>query len=181
MEQYIKNFKQWAFRKEKLHYSNRNTPSITEGEVWWCSIGANIGNEIDGKSRKHSRPVLVFKKFSHDSFLGIPVTSQPKIGTWFVSVTFQGNREVFILNQARSFSTKRLTDRIGVLDEQDFIQIKTGFQSLIFPELVDMCPSVFQEGSREIPENLPLGEIPIGSSLIVANKNVSSSGTVDPE
>ncbi len=51
-----------------------------EGEIWWCSIGMNVGTEIFGKGRRFTRPVLVFKKFGSYSFLGIPITSQEKEG-----------------------------------------------------------------------------------------------------
>jgi len=169
MEIFIKKFKQWSFLKQKIHYSRKLIPLITEGEVWWCSIGTNIGSEVDGKSYKHTRPILIFKKFSHDSFLGIPATSQKKTGSWYVSITFQNKEIIFILNQLRSYSAKRLTDRMGMLDEDDFRKIKIGFHSL-FPNDVSniIDPSVFQEGTREIPENLSIVEITIESDPSLA-------------
>lgn len=61
-----------------------------EREVWWCSIGMNIGVEIYGKGKKFTRPVLIFRKFNKDSFLGIPFTSQPKDGIWYVPLYVGG-------------------------------------------------------------------------------------------
>lgn len=31
-----------------------------EGEIWWASIGYNLGEEVCGKGEKFRRPVIVF-------------------------------------------------------------------------------------------------------------------------
>ncbi len=33
-------------------------------EVWWCSLGVNVGFEQDGSKDEHRRPVLVLKGLS---------------------------------------------------------------------------------------------------------------------
>jgi hypothetical protein len=38
-----------------------------EGDIWWCSIGMNVGVEIFGKGKYFARPVIIFKKFSANS------------------------------------------------------------------------------------------------------------------
>ena len=48
------------------------------GEVHWCAIGVNIGQEIDGKGRDFARPVLVLKRVSPENFLGLPLTKNIK-------------------------------------------------------------------------------------------------------
>ena len=40
-----KRFDEWINLKEKLHF-NAKAPRISEGEVWWCSFGENVGVEI---------------------------------------------------------------------------------------------------------------------------------------
>lgn len=45
--------------------------------MWWCAVGENVGVEIDGKSEKYSRPVIVLKKHTNRCFTGVPLTSQP--------------------------------------------------------------------------------------------------------
>ncbi|MFA7308472.1 MAG: hypothetical protein WC045_00185 [Patescibacteria group bacterium] len=49
-------------------------PQFSEREIWWCSIGKNVGHECDGKNELFERPVLVLKKFNRDTFLGMPIT-----------------------------------------------------------------------------------------------------------
>jgi mRNA interferase MazF len=65
-------------------------PSFKEGELWWCSIGMNIGVEIFGKGADCARPVVIFKKFNADSLLGIPLTTKPKEGAQYVRTTHGG-------------------------------------------------------------------------------------------
>ena len=82
-KQYIKRFNEWIRLKRKIHYRGRET-DFSEGEVWWCGCGENVGVEINGKNRYFSRPVLIFRKLDKKSFMGIPLTSRSKRGTWYV-------------------------------------------------------------------------------------------------
>lgn len=175
MEIIIKKFKEWSFCKQNLHYSRKQGPLITEGEVWWCSFGVNVGSEIDGKNNLFTRPVVVFKKLSHDTFWGIPGTGQNKKGTWFVSVPFQERNQVFIVSEIRALSTKRLDKKMGMLSEESFKKIKTGFTNLFLEGLENINPSVFQEGTREIPESLPVVGSNTGSDFSITEGNDSSN------
>ena len=87
-----KNFEGWFRLKPKLHY-NARTPRIQDGEIWWCSFGENIGIEINGKSNRFTRPVVIMKKLSQDGFMGIPLTSQEKTGSWYVGFEFLNKKE----------------------------------------------------------------------------------------
>ena len=78
-----KHFWEWIEVKEDLHF-NARVPRISEGEVWWCSFGENVGIEINGKSSTFTRPVLIMKKLSSLGFMGIPLTSQKKSGSWYI-------------------------------------------------------------------------------------------------
>ena len=120
--------------KNQRNSINNKTPAITEGEVWWVAVGENIGIEINGKSKLFSRPVLVFKKLSNMGFLGIPLTSQKHTGNWYTEIKFKGNSEFVALAQVRVFSTKRLYDRIGQIDESDMDKITKNFKKLYLTE-----------------------------------------------
>ena len=85
--------------------SRRLAPTFNEGDIWWCSVGINIGSEIFGKGKNFSRPVIVFKKIGKDSFLGIPLTKQLKDGSWYVPMHYGGIECRAILSRSR-FSTK---------------------------------------------------------------------------
>ena len=127
----IKRFYEWNELKKKLHeISLEKLPLFKEGEIWWCSVGYNIGNEINGKSIYFSRPVLVFRRFSKEGFFGLPLTSKMKIGTWFVQISFKSKIQTIILNQGRNFNARRLQTLMGQCDESDIKKIKTGFYRL---------------------------------------------------
>ena len=98
-----------------------------EGEVWWCSLGINIGEEVYGKGANFSRPVLVFKKLTKNSFLGLPFTGSEKKGNWYVPINLPNRRSSIMLNQARIIDKKRLESRMAYLEVFDFQAVKTEF------------------------------------------------------
>lgn len=130
----IKRFLEWIHLKEKLHCSTHKPPLFREGEVWWCSVGENVGSEINGKSDLFSRPVLIFKKLSSSTFLGIPTSSQDRVGSWYVSISLHEKTSVVILSQTRVFDYKRLSNRIGRIDSTNMKKVKTGFSNLFLPK-----------------------------------------------
>lgn len=129
MSEEIKHFDEWNNVKKSLH-AVKIPPKISEGEIYWCGFGENVGVEINGKNERFSRPVIILKKLSYYGFLGIPLTSQPHEGSWYVSFDFHNKRQTAVLSQQRVFSTSRLYERMGRLDEKDMQKIKAGFHKL---------------------------------------------------
>ncbi|OHA70118.1 MAG: hypothetical protein A3D64_02485 [Candidatus Wildermuthbacteria bacterium RIFCSPHIGHO2_02_FULL_49_9] len=123
---YIKFIQAWCKLKVAL-WDKQNKVVFKQGNVWWCSLGMNIGEEMFGKGDKFTRPVLVFRKFTSNSFLGLPLTKQEKQGSWYVEITIHGERNLVMLNQARVLNKKRLTNRIGALDNNDFKKVREKF------------------------------------------------------
>jgi mRNA-degrading endonuclease toxin of MazEF toxin-antitoxin module len=103
---------------------------FNEGEIWWCSIGLNIGEEEFGKGSGFERPVLIFKKLTRNSFLGLPLTGHKKDGSWYVSCAVAGRPGSVMLNQARILDKARLSGRMATLNEADFYGIKLKFREL---------------------------------------------------
>jgi len=129
MEENEKHFEEWIKLKENLHF-NGKIPRILDGEVWWCSFGENIGVEINGKSARFTRPVLIMKKLSRSGFMGIPLTSQVKTGSWYAEFEFLGKREFAALCQARVMSVSRLHSKLGRVPESDLKIVKDAFRTL---------------------------------------------------
>jgi mRNA interferase MazF len=126
----IKRFLEWMGLKEKLHRNNAVPPLVRERDLWWISLGENIGSEINGKSRLFSRPGLILKKLSHSLFLIAPTTSQPREGTWYVKIVQEGKSMRVCLHQIRVVDYRRLSNRLGVMDEEDFKRCKGAFLKL---------------------------------------------------
>ena len=87
-----KRFDEWIEKKKSLHKTGR-CPVIKDGEVWWCAIGENVGVEVNGKNAPFSRPVLILKKLSRYSFVGVPLTSKRHEGSWYAHFIFKDSDE----------------------------------------------------------------------------------------
>ena len=127
---YIKRFLEWINLKEKLHSKIISAPYVNEGEMWWASMGENIGFEINGKSKSFTRPVVIYKKLTHNFYFVIPTTTQNRTGSWYVNFVQQGVKEAACLHQVRTIDYKRLFSKIGEVDEEDFKRIKIDFLRL---------------------------------------------------
>ncbi len=136
----VKRFLEWIKLKEKLHGGVHNPPLFRQGEVWWVSIGENIGTEINGKSKLFSRPVLVYKKLGTNSFLGIPMTSQIKEGSWYVQIKLFDKISIILLHQMKVFDYRRLSSKLGQIDDEDFRKVKAGFTYLYVTSLEKNFP-----------------------------------------
>lgn len=127
---FIKRFAEWLALKEKLHEKQHKAPLVSEGEIWWASVGENVGSEINGKSGVFSRPVIIYKKLSHSFYLVIPTTTKLKTGSWFIHFRQQGKDMVACLHQSRTIDYRRLSNKLGELDDSDLQKVKDGFQKL---------------------------------------------------
>ncbi len=130
MSTVIKNFLVWIGVKEKLHNQQHRPPLFKEGEIWWCYMGENIGIEVNGKGERFTRPVFILKKYDKYSFLGLPLTTKVKIGTWYVAVSFGGSSQTVVLAQGRVFDYRRLKEKIGELEESESDKVKGGYTTL---------------------------------------------------
>ena len=95
-----------------------------ERDIWWISIGINIGFEEDGKHERYLRPVLILKKFNRDLFLGIPMSTKIKDNRYYISVSVNNQTVSALISQIRVFSAKRMQDKLAELDKGDFEKVK---------------------------------------------------------
>ncbi|MBU6339496.1 MAG: type II toxin-antitoxin system PemK/MazF family toxin [Rickettsiales bacterium] len=120
-----KDLDQWNNFKKKLDF-NSKSPSFEEREIWWCSIGLNIGHEENGKSDLFSRPILVVRKFNSHIFLGVPLTSKIKEHHKFYhKIYFKDKEQSVMLSQIRVWESKRLTRVKGKLSVEQFKEIRS--------------------------------------------------------
>ncbi|MBP7760690.1 type II toxin-antitoxin system PemK/MazF family toxin [Candidatus Saccharibacteria bacterium] len=119
MEKQVKrDYGKWHTLKGDLEIGHFEA-NYSEREVWWCSLGANIGFEEDGKNHLFERPVLVVKKYSKELFLGVPLSTKLKNSRYYHHIAVGDKNGVVILSQARALSSKRLQRRIGRITEND--------------------------------------------------------------
>ena len=117
----MKNFDEWNDVKKSIDSKDINRDLFYHArEVWWCSLGQNVGAEADGKNEFFERPVLIIKKFNSEMVLAIPMTSKEKIGKYFLKVSHDKGDSYANLSQLKVISTKRLQRKIGMINEGDF-------------------------------------------------------------
>ncbi len=125
-----KDFDQWNIKKKSLEIQEKKFFFKT-GDIWWCSVGLNVRSESCGKGEEYQRPVLVLRKLSSDSFIGIPLSTQKKEGSWFCEIDINGEPRYALLYQIRMFHTARFQRRLAALDEGDFNQVKEKLEALL--------------------------------------------------
>lgn len=127
---YQKDFETWHFVKKQLNDQNKSM-FFNEREIWWCSLGVNIGYEEDGKHNTFERPILIIKKFNTNLLWIVPFTSQQKTGKLYYGVDYFGKRYFIILSQLRTISSKRLLRKMRRLDKSDFFIIRKRLQEFL--------------------------------------------------
>ena len=125
-----KKFSEWNELKIQLH-NNSKEQYFKERDIFWVSIGVNIGYEQDGKGEIFSRPVLIVKKYGKNIFFGIPLSTQLKEGSFFFDFELDGQKSSALLVQARIYDAKRLENKIGKLSVEDFKRLKTKLGELL--------------------------------------------------
>jgi len=125
-----KDFDNWNSIKKQLEQDHK-APTFQEREIWWCSIGVNLGHEENGKNQDYSRPVLVIRKFNDHIFLGVPLTTQIKEKHYYHRIHFKEREQCVMLSQIRLLGSARLTDKMGKLSGQQFEMIRGALKAMI--------------------------------------------------
>lgn len=126
-----KDFDGWNKNKKSID-SRQKSPFCHERELWWCTLGMNIGFEQDGSDIEYRRPVLILKGLSKQTCLVIPLTTsshehklRPSVGL------VDGKMACALLSQIRVIDTKRLVRKIGNLDKQTFDDIRKTVKDML--------------------------------------------------
>lgn len=130
----IKKLAQWFYTWTDLKIKIQQKETILyfrEREVWWASLGANIGFEQNGKNQNYERPVLVLKKFNKDILWCLPMASRRRSGTFYYNLNQSILRTCLIVVQIRLISSKRLIRRMAVISDKDFSNIQNQIVSLV--------------------------------------------------
>lgn len=138
INKYIKNFDKWNTEKQLIDKNSREVFGYPR-EVWWCSLGINVGAEIDGKNENFERPVIIMKVYNKETMFVLPTTGRERNDKFHmpieVNVVDQKTGEIYKktvyakLTQARVISNKRLIRKVDVINEEDFKKIQDVFRN----------------------------------------------------
>lgn len=126
-----KDFNKWNEEKKKLENTMPDSLIFHEREIWWCSIGLNLGDEQDGKNELFERPVLVLKKFNNKICWALPMTTQPKTGIYYHTLKHNGQTFSVILSQIRLLSIKRFRRFVRKVSVGQFRKIQNKIIDLV--------------------------------------------------
>ena len=130
MEEIIRKFISWAKIKIKIHFSEKII-YFREGEIWWASLGQNVGVEQNGKNINFERPILILKKFNEAQFWALPISSKIKMNKYSYIFGKDEKRFSLSLSQIRVMDKRRLLRCVGKISSADFDKIKTKIKEII--------------------------------------------------
>ncbi len=126
-----KDFDGWNRRKKYLEEYGCETLPFHEREIWWCSLGQNLGQEQSGKNWFFERPVLVFKKFNEKLAWVLPMTSHLKEGKYYHTLSYDNKRSVLILSQLRLVSVKRFLRYVRKISLDEYARVQDKIIGLV--------------------------------------------------
>ena len=120
----MKDFDKWNKKKKYIDNVDIQYVSIKEGEIWWCSLGLNIGDEENGKHYDFERPVLILKKFNNRMCVVLLLSSQMGNPRFYYKINYDNKTSHVILSQIRLISVKRFKRVVTTLSYGQFKGVK---------------------------------------------------------
>jgi mRNA interferase MazF len=118
-----KDFEGWHKKKSEIEESSKRI-LFQEREVWFASLGLNVGHEQNG-GKGFLRPVLIIKKFNNEICWCLPLTKRYRKGPFHFPLCMNNINSFAILSQLRLVDVKRLVYKINSVEESVFKEIKT--------------------------------------------------------
>lgn len=133
----MKKFDEWNIVKKNTENQNF-TLTVKPREIYWVKIGINIGNEEFGKDADFTRPVIIIRRLTKDLFIGIPITTTLKDNDYFHQFSYTNKTRGIIENSAmilqlRTYSVKRVLNKIGKINTEDFKKILEKTKMILTP------------------------------------------------
>lgn len=130
MEEIIQLFQRWIACKIKIHFCETDI-YYKERQIWWVTLGQNVGSEQNGKNEWFERPVLILKKFGYDTFLGVPSSSKIKSDKYHIAYMTEKGMFCVNISQIRVLSYRRLLRLTGLMENQDYERVKDAIRKYI--------------------------------------------------
>ena len=122
-----KDFDSWNKIKKELN-SHDIDRFAHPREIWWCSLGINIGAEIDGKNDNFERTIIVLKVYNKETLLVLPITTKIKDDKFHHKIQTEQKTVWVKLTQPRVVSSKRLLRKVDILSEDKFETLKNAWK-----------------------------------------------------
>lgn len=133
----MKLYDEWNMVKKNTEKQNF-TLTVKPREIYWVKIGQNIGSEEFGKDTDFTRPVIIIRRLTKDLFIGVPITTTLKNNDYFHQFSYTNKTRGIVENSAmilqlRTFSIKRVLNKIGKVGTKDFEKIIEKTKMILTP------------------------------------------------
>ena len=126
-----KDFDTWNKENKRVHASETNK-LYHERQVWWCSLGANIGFEQDGTGDDYQRPVLILRGISRNTCYIVPLTTSTQKHKLRIRIGLvDGKQATALISQIKLIDTKRLVNKLGFIDQKAFVLVRKAAKDLL--------------------------------------------------
>ncbi len=131
-----KDYRKWHQRKSEVN-DIITRPFFHEREIWFCTLGVNVGFEQDGAGKDFLRPVVIVRKFNNEIFWAIPLTKLKKrisknAEYYYFRFSFKARAiSAAILSQIRLVDARRLYYLVGEMSVTDFTEMKKRLKALL--------------------------------------------------
>jgi len=128
-----KNFDKWNNLKKLVDGKEISSEfNFHSGDVWWTTLGVNIGKEIDGKNETFERPTLILKVINKHTLYVLPLTSKDHFtDKYHLKVDYEDNGSgVVVFSQVRVISSSRLLRKLSRISKKDLVKVTQRFISL---------------------------------------------------
>ena len=126
-----KDFDTWNGFKKDVH-ARFQTPLYGTREIWWANLGLNVGFEQDGTGSDFDRPVLILRGLSHQVSFIVPLTTSKKRDRFYIDAGLVDEKPAAaIISQLRLIDTRRLVEKIGMLEKATFEVIRKAARDLL--------------------------------------------------
>jgi mRNA-degrading endonuclease toxin of MazEF toxin-antitoxin module len=157
IENILKLLDKWNIKKKNIS-TKEKLIFVKERDIVFINMGQNVGFEQDGKGDEFLRPVIVYKKFNNNLFLGIPLTSSVKDSKFYYRFEFKSKTDGIrqssaILSQIKAIDTKRVKFKLGVINKTDFYKLYLKLLNTTKPSEI-VTPRKSEESPEGICENI---------------------------
>jgi mRNA-degrading endonuclease toxin of MazEF toxin-antitoxin module len=154
IENILKLLDKWHIKK-KQNVKHSKSLNFKERDIFFLSIGENIGYEQNGKGDEFLRPVIIYKKFNNNQFLAIPLTSKEKSSKYYFEFQYKKDIKSYaILSQIRVFDAKRLKYKSGYINKDDFKKLIKKTTLIVTPQEEEspegICKNIISKNSGDV-------------------------------
>jgi len=149
-----KDFDRWNDFKKEVDGDSR-VFDFHEREIWWCSVGVNIGREQQSQTGNFSRPILVTKRFTPEIFLAVPLTTKIKKDRFRFAFRIGEIYNDALILHMRSYDKKRLIRKVCMMSEEDFKSICSEVVCAVSQENEIPLTGEISEAEANVPTSVP--------------------------